>query len=179
MPGNSLPVKWFVAEERKCGHVQIYLMINSTIFETSIGKLYLEESDGTITRLSFESEGFDAAAEGELSPLLLEARSQVIAYLEGKRTDFDLPLSPAGTLFQKRVWDALLTIPYGTTISYKELAALAGNAKACRAVGMANNRNPIPLIIPCHRVIGANGKLVGYGGGLPLKQKLLTLEGVK
>jgi len=87
-----------------------------------------------------------------------------------------LPLAPAGTAFMQKVWNALLTIPYGETRSYKEIAIAVGNSKACRAVGMANNRNPISVVIPCHRVIGANGKLVGYGGGLDIKSYLLDLE---
>lgn len=151
-------------------------MANSNIFDSSIGKLYIEETGGSVTKLSFVQELSDYSITGEITPFLKEACSQITAYLEGKRTTFDLPLSPVGTEFQKKVWAALLTIPYGKTISYGELASLVGNPKASRAVGMANNRNPIPVIIPCHRVIGANGKLVGYGGGLPIKQKLLTLE---
>lgn len=152
-------------------------MRNSIIIDTVIGKLYIAETDGAITHLSFMRDVEENSAEGIVSPVLEDARSQIITYLEGKRTSFDLPLSPKGTPFQEKVWEALLTIPYGQTISYKELALRAGNSKACRAVGMANNKNPIPLIIPCHRVIGANGKLVGYGGGLPIKEKLLTIEG--
>ena len=97
-------------------------------------------------------------------------------YLEGKRREFDLPLAPAGTEFMLRVWKALQDIPYGETRSYKDIATMAGNSKACRAVGMANNRNPISIFIPCHRVIGANGVLVGYGGGLDKKTFLLDLE---
>ena len=96
--------------------------------------------------------------------------------MDGKRKSFDLPLKPEGTEFQKKVWNALLDIPYGETRSYKDIAVAIGNPKACRAVGMANNRNPISIIIPCHRVIGANGSLVGYGGGLPIKIELLNLE---
>jgi methylated-DNA-[protein]-cysteine S-methyltransferase len=152
-------------------------MINSIIIETSIGKLFIEETGGAITELSFIKDAALLSLSGSITPILEEARSQIISYLEGKRTDFTLPLSPKGTAFQQKVWTALLMIPYGQTISYKELAARAGNPKACRAVGMANNRNPIPIIIPCHRVIGADGKLIGYGGGLPIKEKLLTLEG--
>lgn len=152
-------------------------MKNSLIIDTVIGKLYIAETDGAITHLSFMPDASENTCEGIISPLLEEASSQITSFLEGKRTSFDLPLSPKGTPFQEKVWKALLTIPYGQTISYKELALRAGNVKACRAVGMANNKNPIPLIIPCHRVIGADGKLVGYGGGLPLKVKLLILEG--
>lgn len=97
-------------------------------------------------------------------------------YLDGDRKEFDLPLGVEGTPFQKAAWDALLTIPYGETRSYKQMAELVGNPKACRAIGLANNRNPISIVIPCHRVIGANGKLVGYGGGLHIKEQLLAIE---
>lgn len=152
-------------------------MVNSIIIETSIGKLFIEETDGAITELSFAEDTDSLPLSGSITPVLEEARSQIISYLEGTRTSFSLPLAPKGTAFQQKVWTALLTIPYGQVISYKELAIKAGNPKACRAVGMANNRNPIPIIIPCHRVIGADGRLVGYGGGLPIKEKLLTLEG--
>ena len=98
------------------------------------------------------------------------------AYLSGERRTFDLPLAPEGTAFQKAVWAELEKIPYGETRSYGQIAAQVGNAKACRAVGMANHRNPIPIFIPCHRVIGADGSLTGYGGGLDCKKVLLRLE---
>jgi len=98
------------------------------------------------------------------------------AYLDGRLTVFSLPLAPVGTPFQRRVWAVLETIPYGETWSYQRVAAAVGNPKAARAVGMANNRNPIAIIIPCHRVIGADGSLVGYGGGLSHKAWLLALE---
>lgn len=110
------------------------------------------------------------------TPLLEEAANQLKAYLAGKLTEFQIPLDIQGTDWQLKVWTALQTIPYGTTQSYKQIAGLAGNPKAYRAVGLANNRNPLAIIIPCHRVIGANGKLVGYGGGLKLKQQLLEME---
>jgi len=108
--------------------------------------------------------------------ILREASSQLCDYLLGKRQAFSLTLSPKGTTFMKKVWDNLCDIPYGKTKSYKEIAEAVGNAKACRAVGLANNRNPIPIFIPCHRVIGANGKLTGYRGGLETKLQLLELE---
>lgn len=105
--------------------------------------------------------------------------NQLYEYFEGKRTEFTIPLYMVGTDFQKKVWNALLDIPYGQTITYKDLAYSIDNPKAVRAVGGANNKNRIPIIIPCHRVIGANKKLVGYGGGLHIKEKLLNIEGIK
>lgn len=109
-------------------------------------------------------------------PLFKEAARQLAAYFARELTTFDLPLKPQGTEFQMTVWRALQEIPYGTTTSYGELARRIGNPNGSRAVGLANGRNPIPVVIPCHRVIGANGKLVGFGGGLPRKIKLLDLE---
>lgn len=100
-------------------------------------------------------------------------------YFEGKRKDFDIPYELIGTDFQKKVWIELTKIPYGETRTYKQIAQAIGNEKACRAVGMANNKNPIPIIIPCHRVIGASGKLVGYGLGIEMKKSLLEHEGIK
>lgn len=111
--------------------------------------------------------------------LLEAAKRELLEYLEGRRREFDLPLKPEGTEFQKRVWKALLTIPYGETRSYGQIAAQIGNPKACRAVGMANHKNPLPIVIPCHRVIGSGGSLVGYGGGLDRKVWLLKLENPK
>lgn len=105
-----------------------------------------------------------------------QAIKQLREYFASKRTDFDLPLAPEGTEFQLKVWRALQEIPYGETISYGELAKRVGNPKASRAVGAANGQNPIPIVIPCHRVIGSNGKLTGFGGGLPTKEALLALE---
>jgi len=102
--------------------------------------------------------------------------SQLEEYFEGRRREFQLALAPEGTPFQLRVWKALLDIPYGETISYGELAERIGQPSASRAVGLANGSNPIPIVIPCHRVIGSNGKLTGYGGGLAIKERLLALE---
>jgi methylated-DNA-[protein]-cysteine S-methyltransferase len=101
---------------------------------------------------------------------------QLTEYFEGRRREFDLPLAPEGTPFQQCVWRALLDIPYGKTTSYGELASRIGQRSASRAVGLANGSNPLPIVIPCHRVIGASGKLTGYGGGLPIKEHLLALE---
>jgi methylated-DNA-[protein]-cysteine S-methyltransferase len=108
--------------------------------------------------------------------LLAEAARQLRSYFAGELRGFDLPLDPAGTEFQLRVWRQLETIPYGGTRSYSQIAEAVGSPKAVRAVGAANGANPIAIVIPCHRVIGSSGKLVGYGGGLPLKQRLLALE---
>ena len=108
--------------------------------------------------------------------LFIEAKAQINAYFCGELKEFSLPIKAEGTPFQKSVWDALLQIPYGETISYGEIAKQIGNLAASRAVGMANGKNPISIIVPCHRVIGANGKLVGYGGGMPRKIALLELE---
>jgi methylated-DNA-[protein]-cysteine S-methyltransferase len=116
--------------------------------------------------------GWTESARGPVSDALRQLRE----YFAGKRIEFDLPLAPEGTEFQRNVWRRLQEIPYGETISYGELAKRVGNPKASRAVGAANGQNPIPIVIPCHRVIGANGKLTGFGGGLPTKEALLALE---
>lgn len=105
-----------------------------------------------------------------------QASEELQEYFQGKRKQFSVPLYMEGTDFQKAVWNALLRIPYGETRSYKEVARMVGNPKACRAVGMANNRNPLMILVPCHRVVGADGSLVGYAGGLDFKQRLLSLE---
>lgn len=105
-----------------------------------------------------------------------EAYVQLLEYLEGRRTSFSFPFSIKGTSFQEKVWLELLKIPYGSTASYKQIAERIGNPKACRAIGMANNKNPVSIVIPCHRVIGSSGALIGYGGGLDRKKRLLELE---
>ena len=112
----------------------------------------------------------------QATPLLLRAFEQLEEYLAGLRKNFDLPLAPAGTPFQRKVWNALVQIPYGQTRSYRQVAEAVNSPKGFRAVGMANNRNPIAVFIPCHRVIGADGSMVGYGGGLDIKVHLLKLE---
>ena len=112
----------------------------------------------------------------ELSPILWQAVTELTEYFAGKRREFTVPVSLMGTDFQMQVWQKLREIPYGETCSYGQLAAAVGNPRAARAVGMANNRNPVMIIVPCHRVIGKNGALVGYGGGLPAKKYLLELE---
>lgn len=144
-------------------------------FNAPFGRLTLVESDGAITALRRASPEEPAVPEEE-TPLLREAKKQLTEYFQRQRKIFTLPLSPKGTVFQRRVWDALLTIPYGETWSYLQLARAAGNPKACRAVGGANGKNPIMIIIPCHRVIAADGGLGGYTGGLHIKTALLELE---
>ncbi len=144
-------------------------------WETELGTLTIVCDDEALLGVDFgktEPEG----AIWKRTPLIEKAAEEINEYLAGKRKIFDLPLRPGGTEFQRKVWNALLAIPYGETRSYQAVAVQIGNPKACRAVGMANNRNPIPVIIPCHRVIGAGGSLVGYGGGLDKKVKLLELE---
>lgn len=145
--------------------------------QTQIGPLTLAEENGQLTHCCFgTSPKLPQNAEIKETVLLREAHRQLQEYFAGLRRIFDLPLAPEGTTFQLAAWQALLTIPYGQTASYKEMAVKVGNPKACRAIGMANNKNPISIIIPCHRVIGTGGKLVGYAGGLDTKQKLLALE---
>ncbi len=153
--------------------------VSYTWFESSVGPLLLAGSDAGLELVSF-AEGRRARAVDpswrEDATIFAEVREQLRSYFAGERTAFDLPLTLEGTDFQKKVWMALQTIPYGETISYKKLAEWVGSPKAVRAVGAANGANPIPIIIPCHRVIGNDGSLTGFGGGLPLKKKLLQLE---
>lgn len=151
-------------------------MKNICFYQTEIGKIGIADDNEFITDVVLAGEGEPSNAMIKETPLNKEAAAQIKEYLKGSRKDFDLPLKPEGTDFQLRVWQALLAIPYGETRSYQEIAEQAGNIKACRAVGLANNRNPIAIIIPCHRVIGKNGSLTGYGGGLEIKARLLELE---
>lgn len=151
-------------------------MENSVMIETIIGKVLITEENGAITDVSFYKGEIIEKFSQEETPLLKKASEQLEDYFNGRLTKFSLPLAPIGTEFQQQVWSALQDIPYGETASYGEIAKTIGNPKAARAVGMANNRNPIAIFIPCHRVIGANGKLVGYGGGIEIKEALLELE---
>ena len=144
-----------------------------------VGQLLLVADEAGLGRIDFVDGRHPARPEAtwENDPApLRETVRQLEAYFAGKLESFDLPLAPEGTQFQQIVWKRLCEIPYGKTISYGELARRIGNPNASRAVGLANGSNPIPIIIPCHRVIGSNGKLTGYGGGLPIKEKLLALE---
>lgn len=139
------------------------------------GALKLAASDEALLAIDFIEEG--KYASGSDHPVLKEVILQLDEYFNGKRESFQLKLEPHGTDFQKRVWNELLKIPFGRTITYLELARRLGDEKVIRAAGTANGKNPIPIIIPCHRVIGSNGKLVGYAGGLHIKEWLLRHEG--
>lgn len=145
-------------------------------YDFEIGRLEITYTDEAITHMSREMDDDKSNENYHKNNIIDETIKQLDEYFKGERKTFSLPLSFEGTPFQKSVWKALMEIPYGETRSYKDIAIRIGNPKACRAVGMANNRNPIVLICPCHRVIGANGKLVGYGGGLDMKTFLLNLE---
>lgn len=139
-----------------------------------LGTLYIAASDDAILEVDFRDEAMPPCPPA--SPLLQAACDQLDAYFHGERQWFELPLAPRGTPFQQEVWQALRSIPCGEHRSYRDIAALIGNPRAMRAVGMANGRNPVAIIIPCHRVIGAGGKLVGYAGGLERKAWLLRHE---
>lgn len=141
------------------------------IYEFPVGRLKIDYNDHAVT-------GINRTVEqgGEPSPISDAAAKELQEYFEGKRKSFEVPIDTHGTVFREKVWAALREIPYGETRSYKDIAIAVGNEKACRAVGGANNKNPISIITPCHRVIGAGGAMVGYGGGLDMKEFLLALE---
>ena len=150
--------------------------------DTPIGTLRLVGGEDSVDRIDLPNRAAEApnpawvASNGALPAALAKAKRQIKEYFAGGRREFDLPLALEGTDFQRRVWAELRRIPFGETISYGELAARVGKPTASRAVGAANGRNPLPVVVPCHRVIGSSGRLVGYGGGLPTKQALLDLE---
>lgn len=152
-----------------------------THMDSPVGVLLLAADDDGLRLIEFASPRHPATRghdwrEGS-NDVLAETRAQLGAYFDGSRRAFALPLAPRGTPFQRDVWRALQRIPYGATISYAQLATSIGKPSAMRAVGAANGRNPLPIVVPCHRVIGADGSLTGFGGGLPTKQFLLALEG--
>ena len=151
-------------------------MIYHYTYNTELGFVTFAEEDGALLAISTHR-----SVEGvyQETTLIKKAYLQLAEYLNGERRTFDLPLNPKGTDFQKRVWKALCDIPYGETRSYKQIAEAIGNPKAVRAVGMANNRNPLLIVVPCHRVIGSDGKLVGYAAGLDKKAFLLGMENDK
>ena len=160
--------------------------------KTPIGVLTIESNEKAITLIELPTEAVEHApaangprlspksvGEGDWPEPLVAAVAQLEEYFAGDRRHFDLPLELAGTDFQKSVWLELAQIPYGETVSYAELALMVGRPHAYRAVGQANGANPIPIVLPCHRVVASGGGIGGYGGGLPMKRKLLTLEGVE
>jgi methylated-DNA-[protein]-cysteine S-methyltransferase len=140
--------------------------------DTPMGPLWVEADRDGLTSIAFEG---PLGARSD-DPLLAEAEEQLHAYFAGELERFDLPLSPGGTAFQRRVWNAVAAIPYGTVTTYGALADAIGTPRAWRAVGAANGRNPLPIVVPCHRVVGVSGALTGYGGGLERKRALLALE---
>ena len=152
--------------------------------DTPVGKLLIAGDENGLRHVSFEKSHYSAPTTKpgndwqRCDQPFTETLQQLKAYFSGKLRAFDLPMAAEGTEFQRRVWKALCAVPYGVTASYGEVAKSVGNPAASRAVGLANGRNPIAIIIPCHRIIGRSGKLVGYGGGLHHKQTLLRLEGV-
>lgn len=143
-------------------------------YETIIGKLWISEEDDHIVEIKTTKPSSDF--ERTETKTIVLAAEQLAEYFAGKRSTFQLPLNPRGTDFQKKVWNALTHIPFGETKSYKQIAQDVGNDKAARAVGLANNKNPLMIVVPCHRVIGSNGNLVGYAGGLAMKEVLLNIE---
>ena len=145
--------------------------------ETPVGKLGVAQEGAGITDVFFTQDAPPLGAKQGGTPLLDRAVQELREYFAGVRREFDLPLAPQGTAFQRAVWEALRAIPYGQTRSYAQIAAQIGRPTACRAVGGANHCNPIAIIIPCHRVVGASGALTGYAGGLDIKEYLLRLEG--
>ena len=152
-------------------------MIKKVMFTSSpIGELFLAEKEGKICEIAPKERRASKDFIFEKTPLLLEAEKQLSQYFEGKREKFDLPLLLEGTPFQIKIWQNLIKIPYGQTVSYAELAEKAGNKKAARAAGNANNKNPILIVVPCHRVIAANGSLAGFACGIDKKKFLLALE---
>ena len=145
------------------------------IYETIFGKILIESDGSAITGIKTDK-NIKPAGKNERDALTDKAAGQLEEYFKGKRSRFDIPIVLHGTDFQRSVWKALCDIPYGETRSYKQIAQAIGNPNACRAVGLANNKNPIWIMIPCHRVIGSKGELTGYGGGLEMKQRLLEIE---
>jgi methylated-DNA-[protein]-cysteine S-methyltransferase len=155
------------------------MALSYTYLESPVEKLLLAGDPNGLQQVLFSTDLRPANPDPEWqedASALNEVARQLKAYFAGELEHFELSLSPQGTPFQQKVWSELQKIPYGETISYGELARRIGNPNASRAVGLANGSNPIPIVIPCHRVIGSNGKLTGYGGGLPIKEKLLALE---
>jgi methylated-DNA-[protein]-cysteine S-methyltransferase len=151
-------------------------MTTTTIIDSPVGPIRLTSDDGVLCGLFFDDDGRTPHGATNRPQAFAPVAEQLDAYFAGTLTEFDVPLRLDGTPFQRRVWDVLRSIPYGHTVSYGEIATELGRPSASRAVGAANGSNPIGIVVPCHRVIGSDGKLTGYGGGLPRKQALLDLE---
>lgn len=145
-------------------------------YDTDIGKIGIEEKDGFIVKVHFGSDAPFKDEDIKETDVIKKAYVELNNYLKGDIKEFTIPLKVDGTEFMKEVWDGLLKIPYGKTLSYKELGEKIGRPKAARAIGLACNKNPIPIFIPCHRIVGSNGNLTGYLGGLNIKKKLLEIE---
>lgn len=145
-------------------------------YNTQIGKVGIAEEYGFITNLYFMNMKLPLNVKQYETDILKEAYTQLCEYMNGKLKDFDLPLNPSGTSFQQKVWSELLNVPYGDTCTYKDIAIKIGIEKSMRAVGNACNKNPIPIIIPCHRIVSNNGDLNGYVGGADIKERLLNIE---
>jgi len=152
-------------------------MAKAFFFDTAFGRIGVCECDGKLTYVFFGNTVKPPVYAVERTPLLDLAAAQILEYIAGARKAFDLPLRPKGTPFERSCWEALQSIPYGQTRTYGQIARHIGNPKACRAVGRAIGRNPLSIIVPCHRVIGQNGSLTGYAGGIEMKKALLGLEG--
>lgn len=151
--------------------------MNIMTIDSPLGPLQLLSDGDHLTAINFPDQHRAEPDSASPNGVLRAARTQLEEYFAGRRQRFDLPLAASGTPFQESVWQALAAIPWGEVRSYRDIACAIGKPKAVRAVGAANGRNPLPIVVPCHRVIGADGSLTGFGGGLPLKVKLLTLEG--
>jgi len=168
-----------ISSRRRTAKRYVYRWMHSPV-----GRLQLVASDAGLAAILWQNDRpnrvvLDLETEDSSHPVLRETERQLGEYFAGRRNRFDLPLDPVGTAFQRKVWRALLTIPFGETRSYQQIATQVGHPKAVRAVGAANGRNPLSIVAPCHRVIGSNGKLTGFAGGLETKAYLLALEGSK
>lgn len=151
--------------------------MNYFVYGMPLGRLTIVANDEGLTQILFGPHNVEGAVRRP-SALTNTAATQLQEYFAGKRREFDLPLAPQGTEFQLKVWKSLSDIPYGETRTYAQIAQAVGNPKGFRAVGLANNKNPLPIVVPCHRVIGTGGRLVGYAAGIKVKRYLLELEGV-
>ena len=168
-----------ISSRRRTAKRYVYRWMHSPV-----GRLQLVASDAGLAAILWQNDRpnrvvLDLETEDSSHPVLRETERQLGEYFAGRRNRFDLPLDPVGTAFQRKVWRALLTIPFGETRSYQQIATQVGHPKAVRAVGAANGRNPVSIVAPCHRVVGSTGTLTGFAGGLDAKARLLALEGAR